>query len=259
MRRDPTGCRRTRVRAACAPPRSIARRALRADPTAAPTARCRTASTRQAVRRRSSEVRAAAHGGARGRACPVRHRVARPSRQVQPAHASCAGPPWSAGARLPVGRRCLGSRRQRLWDTRSVGPEFVLAYPAAERSPTPQAEGRDVRRPGGGRGPIWRSARPLGVATRTLPGKPARPAGRGPYRHAHTSSVARRSASTVGKRPMVVMGERPGEPSSRRYATPAVAVEGDGAADLRAPRAGLVAGGELRPGEAGALVGLRVG
>ena len=159
------------------------RRALRGDPTAAPTARCRTASTRQAARRRSSEVRAAAHGGASVRPCLVRHRVVRLSRQVQPAHASCAGPPWSAGALLPVGKAMpWGAGRQRLLDTRSVGREFVLAYPAAERSPTrrPRAT-RDG--PPEGRGPIrwaarreavpwvhWEtrgpSARPLGVATR---------------------------------------------------------------------------------------------
>jgi hypothetical protein len=55
-------------------------------------------------------------------------------------------------------RRCLGSRRQRLLDTRSVGREFVLAYPAAERSPTrgPRATRNG---PPEGRGPIRRAAR----------------------------------------------------------------------------------------------------
>jgi hypothetical protein len=38
-----------------------------------------------------------------------------------------------------------------------------------------------------------------------------------------------------------------------------VAVPGDGASDLRAPGSGPVAGGELPPGEAGALVGFGVG
>src|SRR4029453_2184103 len=76
---------------------------------------------------RDPEVRVAARGGASGRACPVRHRVAPPSRQGQTAHVSCSGPPWSAGALLPSERRCLGSRRRRLLDTRSVGREFVLA------------------------------------------------------------------------------------------------------------------------------------
>jgi len=46
---------------------------------------------------------------------------------------------WSAMERrrlLPLGRRCLGRRRRRLFDTRSVGRESVLGYPAAERAPT---------------------------------------------------------------------------------------------------------------------------
>jgi hypothetical protein len=169
--------------------RDADRRALRADPTAAPTARCRTASTRQAARRRSSEVRVAAHGGARGRAWLVWHRVAHRSRQVQPAHAWCAGPPWSAGACSRSERRCLGSRRQPLLDTRSVGREFRAGLASRGAVPDPQAEG-DARRPAGGQGtnPAGRQARSgplgalgnqgtvpparsLGVATRTTSGQ----------------------------------------------------------------------------------------
>jgi hypothetical protein len=54
-------------------------------------------------------------------------------------------------------RRCLGSRRQRPLDTRSVGREFVLTYQPAERSPTrrPRAT-RDG--PPEERGPIRRAA-----------------------------------------------------------------------------------------------------
>jgi hypothetical protein len=175
---------------------SADRRALRADPTAAPTARCRTASTRQAARRRSSEVRAAAHGGARGRACPVRHRVARPSRQVQPAHASCAGPPWSAGALLPVGK-------VRPWEPAPAaigypfgGPRIRAGLCSRGAVPDRQAEG-DARRPAGGEGtnPAGRPARsgPLGALgnqgtvpparsawlPEQLPGKPPDPRAEG--------------------------------------------------------------------------------
>jgi hypothetical protein len=104
-------------------------------------------------------------------------------------------------------RRCLGSRRQRLLDTRSVGREFVLAYPAAARSPTrrPRAT-RDG--PPEERGPIRRAAqreavpwvhwesrgpsRPL--ARRGYPNdfraNQHRPDGPRSYRDAHTSSVA---------------------------------------------------------------------
>jgi len=86
-------------------------------------------------------------------------------------------------------RRCLGSRRQRPLDTRSVGREFVLTYPAGGAVPDPQAEG-DARRPAGGEGtnPAGRPARSgplgalgnqgtvpparsLGVATRTTSGQ----------------------------------------------------------------------------------------
>jgi hypothetical protein len=146
--------------------RSADRRALRADPTAAPTARCRTASTRRAARRRSSEVRAAAHGGARDRACPVRHRVARPSRQVQPAHASCAGPPWSAGTLFPVGKAMPWEPAPAAVDYPFGGTRIRAGLSSRGAIPDPQATG-DARRPAGGGdqsgGPPRREAVPWGA------------------------------------------------------------------------------------------------
>jgi hypothetical protein len=138
--------------------RTADRRALRADPTAAPTARCRTASTRQAARRRSSEGRAAAHGGARDRACPVRHRVAGPSRRVQPAHASCAGPPWNAGALLPFGKAMPWEPAPAAIGYPFGGTRIRAGLSSRGAVPDPQAEG-DARRPAGGRGPIRQAAR----------------------------------------------------------------------------------------------------
>jgi hypothetical protein len=93
---------------------------------------------------------------------------------------------WSAMERrrqLPVGKAMPWELAPAVVDTRSVGREFVLGYPAAS-GPRPAGRGRDARRPAGGgdqsggppgakrspgvhwetRGP---SARPLGVATRT--------------------------------------------------------------------------------------------
>ncbi len=200
-------------------------------------ARCRTASTRQAARRRSSEVRAAAHGGARGRACPVRHPIARPSRQVQPAHASCAGPPWSAGACSRSERRCLGSRRQPLLDTRSVGREFRAGLASRGAVPHPQAEG-NARRPAGGEGtnPAGRLARsgPPGALGNQGTVPPARSLARRGYpNNFRANRPTRRTEELPGcphlvgrdlcfldcREPAHVMGDRPGGSSRRRYAT----------------------------------------
>ena len=63
---------------------------------------------------------------------------------------------WSAMERrrlLPVGKAMpWGAGAGRLLDTRSVGREFVLGYPAAERSPTRRPRG-DARQPAGGEEP----------------------------------------------------------------------------------------------------------
>jgi hypothetical protein len=76
------------------PPPRCASSSLTVDPSVAPTVRCRIASTRQAVRPRSSEVGAAARTGASGRPCQVGHRVVCQSLAAQSAHAWSAGPPW---------------------------------------------------------------------------------------------------------------------------------------------------------------------
>jgi hypothetical protein len=61
---------------------------------------------------------------------------------------------------------------------------------------------------------------------------------------------------TVPNRPTVAIGDRP-VGLEAEVGDPAVAVAGDGPADLRSARAGPVAAGELPPREAGALVGFR--
>jgi hypothetical protein len=111
----------------------------------------------------------------------------------------------------------------------------VLAYPAAERSPT-RRPGASRDGPPEGRGPIRRAARrerssgctgkpgdrpPARSAwlPEQLPGKPPRPAGRGITGTPHTSSVASCAATTVGKRPTVVIGDSPGGSSSRTQAS----------------------------------------
>jgi hypothetical protein len=162
--------------------RCRARCALRGDPTAAPTARCRTASTRQAARRRSSEVRAAAHGGARGRACPVRHRVARPSRQVQPAHASCVGPPWSAGALLPVGKAMPWEPAPASLGYPFGGTRIRAGLSSRGAVPDPQAEG-DARRPAGGGD---QSGGPPGA--KRFPGCTGKPGARPPARRGYPNN-----------------------------------------------------------------------
>jgi hypothetical protein len=93
-------------------------------------------------------------------------------------------------------RRCLGSRRQRLLDTRSVGREFVLAYPAAERSPDPRAEG-DARRPAGGGD---QSGGPPGA--KRFPGCTGKPGARPLARSlgAATRTTSRQTGPTRGPR-----------------------------------------------------------
>jgi len=99
-------------------------------------------------------------------------------------------------------RRCLGSRRQRLLDTRSVGREFVLAYPAAERSPTRKPRATRDGPPEEGTNPAGRPARsgslgalgnqgparPLAAATRTTSRQTGPTRGPRAYR-THTSSA----------------------------------------------------------------------
>jgi hypothetical protein len=128
-------------RSACAQP----------DPTAAPTARCRTASTTPGARRRSSGVRAAAHGPA----SPSTASRWAPSRSLISAR------PWSAGALLPVGKAMP-------WDSAAAigypfgGTRIRAGLSSRGAGPDPQAEG-DARRPAGGEGPNRRAVQRVAV------------------------------------------------------------------------------------------------
>jgi hypothetical protein len=89
---------------------------------------------------------------------------------------------WSAMERrrqLPVGKAMPWELAPAVVDTRSVGREFVLGYPAAS-GPRPAGRGRDARRPAGGGDPPGGppgAKRSPGVHTGEARGPSARPFG----------------------------------------------------------------------------------
>ena len=140
----------------------------------------------------------------------------------------------------PAGRGRRRTARRRGGD-QSGGP------PGAKRSPG--CTGKPGDRP----------ARPFGVATRTTSGQTGPTAGRGAYRDAPTSSVATCAASTESRSAHRGDRQQAGRILEAEVGDPAVAVAGDGAADLRAPGAGPVPGSESPPGAAGSLAEFEVG
>jgi hypothetical protein len=84
-----------------------------ADPNVAPMVRCRTASTTQAGRPRSTEVWAAARARTSGQRCSARRRVAGQPLRAQPAHAWREGPPWYTSATFwSQSNTTVGARHQ---------------------------------------------------------------------------------------------------------------------------------------------------
>lgn len=200
---------------------------VRSDPTPPPrpTAGYRIASTSQAARRRSSEVRVAARGGARGRACPVRHeslaRLGKSNRlmlRVLVRHGAPA--PCSRSE-----RRCLGEPTPAAVGYPFGGTRIRAGLASRGAVPDAHAEG-DARRPAGGEEPSGGppgakrspgctgkpgdlpSARWRGYPNDVQANRPY-PRAEGAYRDARTWSVASGAASTTSYRPMVVMGDSP--------------------------------------------------